>query len=199
MKTAIPPKPKTRYVTCPDCRVRCRRWGRGGKSLHFRCGRCKQSIEVSMTKEEQRYYKWAFKQSSKEIGICHKPWHDFQKYFFKRERRETEICGKTIKHWAYTDWKWSGYELMQRVRRYASRHPEIVISGCDDEYHMNSDLVLIPHRFPKNAFSDDAGSYWGTTVLFLSQDAKQPTHFFLYPGHESGLLSALKQVKQHRP
>ena len=201
MKTAAPPKPRTRYVSCPDCRIRCRYHGHGSKTLHFRCGRCQQSIEVAMTKNEQSYYKWDFEQTSKEIGICHKPWHDFQKRFFKRERREMEIGGKKKKFWVYTDWKWAGYDLMQRIRRYAERHPEIVITGCDDDYHMNSDLVLIPHRFPKDsvARAREAGEYWGTTVLYLCQGATQPTQFFLYPEHEKSLLAALKSVKQHRP
>jgi len=187
-----PEKPKRRYFYCPECRVRCSQRSYSGKTFTFKCGSCEESHTVEMTKEEKKYFKWWFKNEFFNSEL-HKTWHDFRKYFFKKTKNVVEIGDKKITCYDYSDWKWLGYELICKVRKYAERHPEIEIACCDDDYHMGSDLVLIPHRDPKGG---PRSGYWGTTVIFICQGTRTPTQFFLYPGHEKSLLDGLKAVKK---
>jgi hypothetical protein len=87
-------------------------------------------------------------------------------------------------------WKWTGWELMQEIEAFAKKHPDIVISGVDDDSHSSSDIVFIPHR--------DKHYCWGITVVYVPQSASglsglatSPAVFFLYPGHLKALLATL--------
>jgi len=192
-----PKKPKKRYISCPECKTRCGRNGYSYSYLSFRCGECEHSFQVEMTSAEKKYYHWKWETMSEESSKMHKVWHDFEKHFFKREKREWAFGDKTFKGHSYTGWKWLGFELMQKIDKYVKKHPEIEIASCDDDYHMNSYLVLIPHRFPNNCQAHKKSKkYWGTTVIFVCQGTRLPTQFFLYLEHEKSLLAGLKAVKK---
>lgn len=82
------------------------------------------------------------------------------------------------------DWRWTGFDLMTRVARFANKHPEISIARVDDDHFCGSDMVFIPHQ--------DEHQLWGITVLYIPQcTGEKPIKFFMYPGHVKGILQAL--------
>jgi hypothetical protein len=82
-------------------------------------------------------------------------------------------------------YRWTAYDLMVRVEKWAKRYPKDVrIVGIDDSYFASSILVLIEHK--------TARTYMGTTVVVIPQcTGESPLEFFLYPDHRRGLLGAL--------
>jgi len=164
--------------------------GYSGKAFTFKCNRCETNYQVKMTKEERRYYRWEFKQMFNPGG--NKVWSAFQKYFFEREKREYTLLNKTFKCWEYLDWKWKGYPLMCKVKKYVEKHPEIVLASCDDNSCMSSTLVLIPHRDPDGG---PRSGYWRTTVIFIPQNGGNPAEFSLSGWRERSLIDGLKKVK----
>lgn len=103
----------------------------------------------------------------------HHIWHDFQSKFIK----------------GY-DFKWTGHELRCRVAKWAEKYPAVQIVACDDAVHAGSDLVIIPH------ISQCKKEWFGVSVVFIPQcTGEPPTKFFLYDGHRSDLLKALKSIK----
>jgi uncharacterized protein YlaI len=142
--------------------------------MMYRCKKCGDRMERPMTTEEKRKYGALDRASWREGNRLHKVWYKFQKEFFD---------------WDKYQWKYGGYEFMQRVRAYANRNKSIVITRCDDDAHAGAMLVLIPHR--------NATRYMGTTVLFVNQfNDAQPVQFFLYPEHETALRKGLTEAKK---
>ena len=92
-------------------------------------------------------------------------------------------------------WKWTGYELADRIDKFAEKHKEIQITGCDDSYYSSSSIVFVPHYDAKLNY------YWGTTVIIVTQnDGQPPCEFFLYPGHSKAFENLLHNIntKCHR-
>jgi len=143
-------------------------------TVTLRCKNCGDRIDRLMTIEEKKKYIKEDREEHRESMRLHKVWHKFQKEFFDNEKWE---------------WKYTGYDLMQRVEAYAKRNRSIVITGCDDYAHAGAILVLVPHVNEKG--------HWGTSVLFINQSSnEQPAEFFLYPDHETALRKGLTEAKR---
>lgn len=114
----------------------------------------------------------------------HTIWHDFTKKF--QSDNVDSGCNQ---------WKYTGYDMQQRVERWARRwnqkYPgEVQLVHCDDAVHASSDLLLIEHR--------SADDYMGISVVFIPQCTDHPMVFFLYPSNRMDLLTALKALSPKR-
>jgi hypothetical protein len=123
-------------------------------TLFFRCS-CGEERSRRSTKAE---YDWivAGIKDMHHMAI-HKLFHKFLKEF------AADATGR---------FKWSGWELMQKICKFAERHPECILLPCDDNYHASSDTLLIPH--------EDEYEYWGTTAIIVPQNG-EPVEIFMYP------------------
>ncbi len=85
-------------------------------------------------------------------------------------------------------WVCLGHPLMQKVRRWAKKHPDDVrIVHCDDAAYSSSIIVLIEHK--------TARTYHGTTVIFIPQTTEEaPMRMFLYSKNTKELLGVLRQI-----
>ena len=126
-----------------------------------------------MKKRQQKTIK-EHERRSKEMN---KVWHNFTKQFKEGN-----------------DWKYSGFELMEKIERWADKQEKgsVDICGCDDSMFMCSDLVLVHHLWADQKTKKK--NCWGTSVVLLTQDGQPPTEFFLYPGHAQGLIDSLSKV-----
>lgn len=79
-----------------------------------------------------------------------------------------------------------GGKLMNAVEAWAKKFPTVTITNCDDNFHMGSILVFIPHE------NDE--EYWGTTVVFIPQNRDKPSRFFLYPDRAKDMLRVLRKI-----
>jgi hypothetical protein len=113
----------------------------------------------------------------------HLIWHRFVKAFMKDKLKP----GTSVEEFKYT-----GYDLMKRVERWAKHYPtQVFVSRCDDAIFAGSLLVCIEHA-SKN-------SYHGTSVLYIPQcTGEPPIIFFLYPGHRKELMGVLKKLGKKR-
>jgi hypothetical protein len=165
-----------------------------------------------MTPREQAYfnreYAWPKGKSSADpkrrhqLSI-HAIWHDFQRRFYRTKfgrgwkKSKNGTLVRTKREYLVPDsyaptherFRWYGYDLMQRIEKWAAQFPhDVRVVGCDDSYHSGSDLVLIEHR--------TRDQYMGTTVVYLPQcSGDPPAQFFLYPGHRDDLVCALQSVR----
>jgi len=149
-----------------ECEHQWRWIGSHGSNVIFACIDCKLRIERPATELEREIIN-----SDNDVGglNVHSVWHEFCAEFSDKRG---------------DGWRLSGYDFMEAIEEYAKTHPDIKVIGCDDLMHMSSDIVLIPHK------SD--GSYWGTTVLYIAQcGGEPPVCFFLYPSHNTDLITAL--------
>ena len=101
----------------------------------------------------------------------------FHKWFCKDPKNPMQLSYK-------------GYELMQRLEKFQRYYPTCEIVGCDDNIHMSSLIMLIPH--------ENEDEYWGTTVVVAPQDTafQEPTIVFLYPSHLKTMLTVLQSLHQ---
>jgi len=172
----------------------------GGKStpdqkrpnIGMRCTKCNFRVENEMSPPE--FAEWKQRQklhNSKEMNV-HLLWHDFTKRFM--------LGQDTFNIEKYGDKAGFG----DAVCKWAEKHPEVIVTGCDDSYFSSSDIILIPHQSiglkkPVMLCHEEipAGPYFmGTSVVIIPQcDNQQPFQFFLYPGHTEGLLRSLLKVK----
>jgi hypothetical protein len=107
----------------------------------------------------------------------------------KRKKDWIKLGRKTIKHHTKVSWRWIGYDLMERVRKWAyEKHPkQVFVVRVDDDHFCNSDIVFIT--------SERRGYFMGTNVIFIPQCTNdEPTKFFLYPGHVAGLLPVIEHL-----
>ena len=146
----------------------------GGWEVSFRCS-CGETKSRRMTKAEYDWQvnstrKWGVLRKSKE-GDIHYIFHKFL----------SQLCDEYLKP------KFSGYDLMQRMARFACRYPTCKILTCDDSSHSGSYILLIPH--------ENKTEYWGTTLIITPQFG-QPTAIFLYPGHLDEMLKALQATQK---
>jgi hypothetical protein len=84
--------------------------------------------------------------------------------------------------------RWTGYKLIEKVEKWATKFPrDVRIVGVDDDYFTSSCLVLIEHQTEHH--------YMGTTAVFIPQcTGEPPTRFFLYPDRRNQLRSALQAI-----
>lgn len=131
----------------------------------------KQSPIVTVTKAEAR-------RMSKESDALHHVSHHFQRTFMTDNR----------------EWKCIGFELMEKVDKWAKKFPtEVHLSHIDDDFHANSLAVFISHRTPKR--------YMGVSVVIIPQcTGEKPMTFFLYPSDLKSFRDiTAKLYKQVRP
>jgi len=114
----------------------------------------------------------------------HRVWHEFHRRFFDEIKEgEFEMDGKKFPLTRH-EWKWTGYALMQRISKWADKHPnDVFIHGVDDNSFMSSDMVYILHR--------SQTEWMGVSVVFVPQNGETPHSAFLYPGH---MLSAYNRL-----
>ena len=177
----------------------------GNTHKGLRCERCRFTCEVPLTPGEKRRVESDRKSSEANIRAIHGLGWKYQKEFyryepcrltdrqFRDEKKFAASMGKGCRrpifkpkriHRVHKGFKWSGYELMERLERFAKRNPGVVALGCDDHYHASSTVCIIPHR--------SRTKYWGSTVVIAPQLGIFPaTEFFLYPGHAAELARAL--------
>lgn len=135
-----------------------------GNNVGFRCSTCEEMKSRPMNKAEK--YMLKRQEQAAAADPIHKIYHDFLKK-----------CG---------DSKLRGYDLMKLVEKWAKKFPTVDIVSCDDDYHMGSYLVVIPH--------ENTSEYWGTTIVFIPQNGKDPSTFFLYPGHAKEFLKVIQKT-----
>jgi len=124
-----------------------------------------------MTKKERAQYRARMKQEDKHSKELYALWHAFLRRFQQRQQ-----------------WKYKGWEMMERVWDFAEKHRDVVVLRCDDDKHTSSMLVLIPHR--------RRSEWFGLTVVFVPQcTGEDPTCFFLYPCHLSTLVKCLNRFE----
>jgi hypothetical protein len=90
-------------------------------------------------------------------------------------------------------WKYLGWELQEKIDKWAQKYPEdVAITGIDDTSFTSSDVVMVLHRVGKRV--------WGTTVYVVTQcDGQTPIEFFMYPNHRAQLQEALEAMSKFRP
>jgi len=135
-----------------------------------RCLRCDKERTRPMTKKE---YDDILKKAKKEDSLTKQMnstgW-DFAERFYKD--------GK---------WKYKGYSLMEKVRKWAKNHPEVKIVGCDDSIFAGSIVVLIPHTSEKEM--------WGVLVVNIPQcTGEDPVEMWYYPRHLQRMMIALMEI-----
>lgn len=86
-------------------------------------------------------------------------------------------------------WKYDGYELMELVEKWASRHDGVHVLSCDDGSHASSSMCII-----ENQTSD----HWMGLTVYVIPQHYAPSEYFLYPEHHDPMLKVLKQLKRKR-
>ena len=157
------------------------KWIRAGRvgwvTLQFRCkvDGCDARKDRPFTKFELKRAKAKERKLQRRHAGIHKVWHSFMKKFQNDD---------------YT-YKYEGYDLMMRVRKWGKKYPkDVFFASADDYCHAGADLVIILHR-PKY----HPRINWGTTIMFLSQ-FKEPAEIFLYPGEVKELLKTMTPINR---
>ena len=145
--------------------------GTGKKTtICFRCtiDGCRESQERRVKPAEARFL-------GRDQSKIHVVFHDFVRRFIKKDEK----------------FRWTGYDLILRVERWAKRWPnDVRIVGCDDSVFSGSDLVLIEHQ--------DKREYMGTSVVYIPQNGVliEPAQFFLYPSAGKHLINMLRDIRR---
>lgn len=159
---------------CKSCRKLLTCCGlRGYSFATYRCRVCSTDWEVELDEDEVRKIKAYMRESEAHSAKLHTLWHSFTKRFYNKEG---------------TAYLYRGFDFMERVQRFAQRHEEIILIGCDDSNHTSSLIVLIPHQHE--------GEYWGTTVVCIPQTGGDPIDLFFYDHNVNDMLVALRAIKQ---
>jgi hypothetical protein len=172
-------KQKTRdHVVASNHVHQWKRWGtRGYKFVEEDC-KCGERREREATKAEARQIRANSKLMWAQGTALHALAHSVDKRF-KKDAHE---------------WKEKGWDLIEKLEKFAAKHPQIRMVRVDDSSFTNSELVLVPHTYdtPKLGCS-----YMGTTVIFVAQCAGDPpVEFFLYPNHLRNLIQTLQEVEK---
>lgn len=154
------------------------RWHISGQSITnttLSC-RCGEHRDRPASKQEVVDLKQQIKEMTRRSSAIHRVWHAFQRKFFEKANGHT--------------WKWTGYNLMCKIERWAKKYPKDIFSaGIDDSHHAGSDIYFILHR--------DGKKNWGTTVIVITQcDGQPPCEYFMYPGHAKGIIDILKKINK---
>lgn len=136
--------------------------------------KCGKENERPMTKKELKKWVKRCKEQDRRCKEWNKLWHKFS--------------NKLSDHVTF---KYKGYDLMERVERFAKKHPTVKIAHVDDSYFSSSYIAFFPH--------ERKDEYWGTTALLIPQCSGEPaTAFFLYPGHVDGLIEVLQEIQKNQ-
>lgn len=141
--------------------------GKDPVKLTLRCVKCGSIKSRPASKLESRHLS---KQSFD--GDVHRTIHDFSAKFIGQNH----------------EYKWTGWDLIQRVERWAENKKDVYTSSCDDEVFSSSMIVYIDHRSKK--------AYMGTTVIFIPQNSGSISQLFLYPGHLNEMIDVLTKIKK---
>ena len=145
----------------------------GGKpmELGFAC-RCGARHERMATPDEIIICNQYRKDEDAHCKALHKVWHSFERHFRKDGQ-----------------WKYQGFDAIQRLEKWVAKHPTALVQHCDDEYFTNSLLCLVPHETDTE--------FMGASVAYFPQCTGEPsTVFFLYPPDIDGLIKALQQMQK---
>lgn len=169
-----------------------RRKSQSAKMIWFGCDCGAKKSRPSSPRERQRFlaeHQELMAECDRQNRVC----REFDRTFKNSVIRRVRIGGKVISGREYTGWKYTGYDLMSRVERWAKKYPkDVYISGIDDTHFASSDLVFILHR-------PSPRRIWGTTCVVITQlDGVPPKEFFMYPGHRQGIQEALARMAQYR-
>ena len=142
----------------------------------IRCCSCQEQWDVPLTAEEKRLLLESTKQEDQRLKNLGTLGWAFQKAFYRYYQGERD------------GWKYSGDELMERIREFTKKHPEVVILSCDDSGLNDSMIVLIPYR--------TASFYRGTMMVIIPRLFGEPLEMFLDPGHALGIEKALHALNR---
>jgi len=165
----------------------------GRDDIGLRC-ECKAVCERKMTSYEKLQWKAHEKRFNAEIKRENKVWWEFERKFKTRKKeKRVKIGKKWFTPLLQDGWKWSGYDLMSRVEKWAEKYPEdVYVCYCDDTHFTGSRIFLILHR-------PGPRRIWGTSAVAVTQcDGLPPKEFFLYPGHMKGIHEALGKILKLR-
>lgn len=160
--------------------------------IEFLCWNCQSRYQRKVTPAEADFYAKHYRISFKSkagVKTIHTVWHELQRKFrVYKDGGEVQIGGKPVKLSHPVGWKWSGYDLIRRLEKWADKYPKDVRTvTVDDDHFASSVLFLVEHQ------SDD--QYMGTSVLYVAQcSGDPPAVFFMYPGHRRSLLAALEAI-----
>lgn len=165
-----------------------------GAAVTYVCSKCRGLFVRPITVKERAKF-------MAEVLPLRDPAHNVHHVFHEFSHKFSPYVptGETYKDWKgkvcprmEEKWKWTGYDLMERVAQWAKKYPKFVtITRCDDDYHSGSNLVLIEHR--KLSGKD---RYMGTSVIYIPQcNGDKPTRLFLYPSHHDELIRALGKTR----
>jgi hypothetical protein len=179
--------------------------GMNGKVKCLSCTKCLFTVDVPLTSTERRMWDKRHKAEKARIKAIHSLGWAYQREFYKydtimlsdeefaKEQERVKMFNKSTRklklkasrsRQVHRGFKWSGWELMERLRKFAKKHPQVQILGCDDNYHASSTVCVIPHACKEES--------WGLTVVIAPQMGGFPaTEFFLYPSHAQPLAEAL--------
>lgn len=145
-----------------------------GLTATFVC-KCGMNVIINFTKDENQVIRRLLKEELRASVGVHRVWYSFIRNF--------KIKGKE-------QFKFTGYELITKVEKWAKNHKnDVILCACDDSHFMDSLLCLVDHK-TKN-------SYMGTTMVYIPQNGIGTSEAFLYPGHAKGLIAGLgKTLKE---
>lgn len=113
----------------------------------------------------------------KEMDELNRVARDFFKTFLKEDPKLDD------------PFRWEGFDLIERVVRWAAQYPDDVkIANVDDSLHTSSILVFILHRA--------RGKIWGTSVQFIPQNGHNNGDFFLYPRAAKQMAEILEEINK---
>jgi hypothetical protein len=158
-------------------------WTRGYDFVGLRCKNCEYEIERKATPFEKKRIRADHERGEARSAAMHKLNWEFGKMFMNPRWKPGEN----------SKWKYQGYDLMTRIRKWAKKYPkDVIVCNIDDSYNASSDLVFVLHRIGR--------TLWGTTCYTITQCDGQPPHeWFMYPGHRKGIQEALKVMAKLKP
>lgn len=162
---------------CPNCGTQTLSlFAWSGPACVWRCGTCEYEEQRAARDEDTSKLQRLLYPTPDENH--HRVYHAF------RDEFQDEVG----------NWRWRGFELIQRVQEWALAFPDDVsLVGCDDARHTSSLLVLVQHKRRSD------GDFMGTSVVFVAQAADdEPTEFFLYPEHQNQLMRTLAAINDAR-
>jgi len=122
----------------------------------------------------------------------HKIYHQFKKWLENSFGKDliyystVTIAGKDFKTRNIKEPEFSsrlcGFRVIERIEKYATRHPEIKICRCDDSIFAGSIIVLVPHPM------------MGISVFFIPQCTSTQNELFLYQDHLVSLIKYLDDM-----
>ena len=157
-----------------------KRYARSGKSAIERCA-CGEENRRPFTKKE----KAEIKQQDKDSNDLHRLSRLFYKTFIRNVKKE----GKKNKSGKVSPWRWSGWDLITRIEKFAAKNPEVEIAHCDDSFFSNSIMVLIP--------SQNKNEYWNTEIIIIPQCSREePLSLYLSPRRLGDFIETLTKFQK---